>query len=63
MILICGGRDKHIDFSVLRELVQKKVKKMIAIGEDMHTLRSAALRKAAAGETTLDEVLAVTTAS
>ena len=33
MILICGGRDKHIDFSVLRDLVRQKVKHMIAIGE------------------------------
>ena len=33
IILICGGRDKNIDFSVLRELVQKKVKKMMVIGE------------------------------
>ena len=33
LILICGGRDKHIDFGVLRNLVQSRVKKMIAIGE------------------------------
>jgi UDP-N-acetylmuramoylalanine--D-glutamate ligase len=33
IVMICGGRDKHIDFSVLRSLVQKKVKHMIAIGE------------------------------
>lgn len=32
-ILICGGRDKNIDFSVLKELVRKKVKKIMAIGE------------------------------
>lgn len=31
--LICGGRDKHIDFSVLRPLIQKKVKTIMAIGE------------------------------
>jgi len=33
VIMICGGRDKNIDFSVLKPLVEKKVKKMIAIGE------------------------------
>jgi UDP-N-acetylmuramoylalanine--D-glutamate ligase len=31
--LICGGRDKNIDFSVLRDLVKTKVKKILAIGE------------------------------
>ncbi len=31
--LICGGRDKNIDFSVLKELVKKKVKAILAIGE------------------------------
>ncbi len=33
MIMICGGRNKHIDFSVLRDLAGRKVKRMIAIGE------------------------------
>lgn len=31
--LICGGRDKNIDFSVLKPLVKKKVRKILAIGE------------------------------
>lgn len=31
--LICGGRDKNIDFSVLKDLVRLKVKKILAIGE------------------------------
>lgn len=31
--LICGGRDKNIDFSVLKPLVKNKVKKILAIGE------------------------------
>lgn len=31
--LICGGRDKNIDFSVLKHLVKDKVKKMYVIGE------------------------------
>lgn len=31
--LICGGKDKNIDFSVLKELVGQKVKKIFAIGE------------------------------
>lgn len=33
IILICGGRDKNIDFSVLRDLVRDKVKAMLVIGE------------------------------
>ena len=33
IILLCGGRDKNIDFSVLRELVTGKVKKMLTFGE------------------------------
>jgi len=33
VIMICGGRDKNIDFSSLRDIVGQKVKKMIVIGE------------------------------
>lgn len=33
VVMICGGRDKHIDFSVLTPLVREKVKKMFVIGE------------------------------
>ncbi len=33
LIMICGGRDKNMDFSVLSELIKLKVKKMITIGE------------------------------
>jgi UDP-N-acetylmuramoylalanine--D-glutamate ligase len=31
--MICGGRDKNIDFSVLKSLVKTKVKTILAIGE------------------------------
>ena len=31
--MICGGRDKNIDFSVLSQKLQGKVKKMFVIGE------------------------------
>jgi UDP-N-acetylmuramoylalanine--D-glutamate ligase len=31
--MICGGRDKNIDFSVLKDVVKKKVKAILAIGE------------------------------
>ena len=41
MILICGGRDKNIDFTVLRDLVKKKVKKIIVIGEARQKLKEA----------------------
>ena len=40
IVMICGGRDKNIDFSVLRELVHKKVKKMIVIGEAREKLKN-----------------------
>ena len=33
IILLCGGRDKNIDFAVLKVLVQQKVKKILAFGE------------------------------
>ncbi|MEW5895136.1 MAG: UDP-N-acetylmuramoyl-L-alanine--D-glutamate ligase [Candidatus Omnitrophota bacterium] len=33
IIWICGGRDKNLDFSVLKDLAATKVKKIIAIGE------------------------------
>lgn len=39
VIMICGGRDKHIDFGVLRELVKDKVKKMLVIGEAKDKLK------------------------
>ncbi|MCH7619633.1 MAG: UDP-N-acetylmuramoyl-L-alanine--D-glutamate ligase, partial [Candidatus Marinimicrobia bacterium] len=34
VVLIAGGRDKGSDFSLLTELVSKKVKSIILIGED-----------------------------
>ena len=33
ILMICGGKDKNIDFSVLRNIVKEKVKKMFVIGE------------------------------
>lgn len=33
IVMICGGRDKNIDFSTLRNLVKQKIKKMAVIGE------------------------------
>lgn len=33
VFMICGGRDKNIDFSVLKDLVRDKVEKMFLIGE------------------------------
>ncbi|HLF17311.1 MAG TPA: UDP-N-acetylmuramoyl-L-alanine--D-glutamate ligase [Candidatus Omnitrophota bacterium] len=33
VVMICGGRDKNIDFSVLRDSVRQKVKRMIVFGE------------------------------
>ncbi len=39
VIMICGGRDKNIDFSVLRDVVQEKVRKMIVIGESKEKIK------------------------
>lgn len=33
VIMICGGRDKNIDYSVVAPFIRQKVKKMIIIGE------------------------------
>ena len=33
MVMICGGLDKHLDYSPLKSLVEKKVKNMMAIGQ------------------------------
>ncbi len=33
VILICGGRDKNLDYSVIKDLIAKKVRQMITIGE------------------------------
>jgi len=41
VVLICGGRDKHLDYSVLAGLVGRKVKAMIAIGEARGIFRQA----------------------
>jgi len=41
IIMICGGRDKNIDFLVLRDLVGQKVKKMVVIGEAREKIRKA----------------------
>ncbi len=38
-IMICGGRDKNIDYSVLQPLVEKKIKKMIVLGEAKDKLK------------------------
>lgn len=37
--MICGGRDKNIDFSPLRDLVKSKAKKILAIGEAREKLQ------------------------
>jgi UDP-N-acetylmuramoylalanine--D-glutamate ligase len=33
VVMICGGLDKHLDYSPLKSLVARKVKHMIAIGQ------------------------------
>lgn len=42
ILLIAGGRDKGSDFSLLRPLIQEKVKRLILIGEAGEKLRRAA---------------------
>lgn len=41
IVMIAGGRDKNLDFSLLRSVVTKKVKKMILFGEARAKLCSA----------------------
>lgn len=40
-VLIAGGQDKNLDFSILRDLVRKKVKCLILIGEAKEKIRRA----------------------
>jgi UDP-N-acetylmuramoylalanine--D-glutamate ligase len=40
MVMICGGLDKHLDYSPLKPLVAKKVKHMIAIGQAREIMKS-----------------------
>ena len=41
IVMICGGRDKNIDFSVLAKPIQQKVKHMFVIGEARGKIRHA----------------------
>jgi len=41
IVMICGGRDKNIDFTILRDLVSQKVKKMVVIGEAREKIKKA----------------------
>ncbi|MBN1870732.1 MAG: hypothetical protein JW847_09175 [Candidatus Omnitrophica bacterium] len=41
VVLICGGRDKNVDFSVLIGPIREKVKKIYAIGEARAKIRRA----------------------
>lgn len=40
IVMICGGRDKNIDFTVLRDVIKQKVKTMIVIGEAREKLKT-----------------------
>ena len=40
MVMICGGLDKHLDYSPLKSLVAQKVKYMIAIGQAREIMKS-----------------------
>jgi len=40
VILIIGGEDKGLDFTPLREIVEKRVKKLILIGESRNKLKA-----------------------
>lgn len=39
ILMICGGRDKNIDFAVLKDLVKQKVKRMYVYGEAKEKLK------------------------
>ncbi len=51
-VMICGGLDKHLDYSPLKSLVAQKVKHMIAIGQAREIMKS-----------TFGDVVAVDTSS
>ena len=40
MVMICGGLDKHLDYSPLKSLVAQKVKHMLAIGQAREIMRT-----------------------
>jgi UDP-N-acetylmuramoylalanine--D-glutamate ligase len=40
VVMICGGLDKHLDYSPLKALVAQKVKHMIAIGQAREIMKS-----------------------
>jgi UDP-N-acetylmuramoylalanine--D-glutamate ligase len=40
MVMICGGLDKHLDYSPLKPLVAQKVKRMMAIGQAREIMKS-----------------------
>ena len=40
IVLICGGRDKGLDFAPLRDIVEKKVGRMIIVGEARKKLKN-----------------------
>lgn len=41
VLMICGGRDKNIDFTILRDVVRQKVKRMVVIGEAKEKIKKA----------------------
>ncbi|MDD3905890.1 MAG: UDP-N-acetylmuramoyl-L-alanine--D-glutamate ligase [Candidatus Omnitrophica bacterium] len=41
VILIAGGKDKHSDYSAVRDIVKEKVKRIVLIGEARGAIRSA----------------------
>ena len=40
IVMVCGGLDKHLDYSPLKSLVTKKVKHMITIGQSREIMKS-----------------------
>ena len=40
MVMICGGLDKHLDYSPLKSQVGKKVRQMLAIGQAREIMKS-----------------------
>jgi UDP-N-acetylmuramoylalanine--D-glutamate ligase len=40
VVMICGGLDKHLDYSPLKSLVAQKVKHMIALGQARDIMKS-----------------------
>lgn len=57
VVLIAGGRDKGVDYAVIRGLLEKKAKRVVLIGEAKEKIRQALGFKAVNDAATLEEAV------